>query len=87
MSTYQTTILFHGGSICSWFSAYFAHHVLHKNGSIQMFPIEPSQPNTFPSSETMKGTDVWLLDVSIPASALKEWTESGARSINYNEDN
>ena len=81
MSAFQTTILFHGNCIDGWFSAYFAYHALRKNGEIQLFPIAPSQPNTWPSAETMEGTDVWLLDVSVPESARKEWLEAGSRSV------
>jgi hypothetical protein len=81
MSAYQTTILFHGNCIDGWFSAYFAYHALRHNGEIQLFPIAPSQPNTWPSAETMEGTDVWLLDVSVPEHFREEWLEAGARSV------
>ncbi len=46
-----------------------------------MFPIAPSQPNTWPAAEVMEGTDVWLLDVSVPAYVREEWTEARVRSI------
>jgi len=46
-----------------------------------MFPIAPSQSNTWPASEVMEGTDVWLLDVSVPAHVREEWFEAGARTI------
>lgn len=81
MSAYQTTILFHGNCIDGWFSAYFAYNALRHNGEIQLFPIAPSQPNTWPSAETMEGTDVWLLDVSVPEHFREEWLEAGARSV------
>ena len=81
MSAFQTTILFHGNCIDGWFSAYFAYHALRYNGEIQLFPIAPSQPNTWPSAETMEGTDVWLLDVSVPEHFREEWLEAGARSV------
>jgi hypothetical protein len=81
MSAYQTTILFHGNCIDGWFSAYFAYHALASRGEIQLFPIAPSQPNTWPSAETMEGTDVWLLDVSVPEHFREEWLEAGARSV------
>ena len=81
MSAYQTTILFHGNCIDGWFSAYFAYHALASRGEIQLFPIAPSQPNTWPSSEMMEGTDVWLLDVSVPQHFREEWLEAGARSV------
>lgn len=81
MSAIQTTILFHGNCIDGWFSAYFAYHALIQRGEIQLFPIAPSQPNTWPSSETMEGTDVWLLDVSVPEHVREEWFEAGARAV------
>jgi len=77
---FNTTILFHGNCIDGWFSAYFAYASL-QSTNVQMFPIAPSQPNTWPSSETMEGTDVWLLDVSVPAHVREEWYEAGARTI------
>ena len=80
-SSIQTTILFHGNCIDGWFSAYFAYSALLSRGDIQMFPISPSQPTTWPSSETMEGTDVWLLDVSVAESYREEWFQGGARSI------
>ena len=79
-SRFQTTILFHGNCIDGWFAAYFAYCNLQET-NVQMFPISPSQPNTWPSSDKMKGTDIWLLDVSVPESARKEWMAAGARSI------
>jgi len=82
MSKYlQTTILFHGNCIDGWFAAYFAYCNLQEHGLINMFPIAPSQPNTWPAAEEMEGTDVWLLDVSVPAHVREEWMEAGARSI------
>jgi hypothetical protein len=77
----RTTILFHGNCIDGWFSAYFAYCALVEHGKIQMFPIAPSQPNTWPSAEMMADTDVWLLDVSVPALNRTEWIEDGVRSI------
>jgi len=77
----QTTILYHGNCIDGWFSAYFAYCALLEKGRIQMFPIAPSQPNTWPSSEMMEGTDVWLLDVSVPAHVREEWMADGVRSV------
>ena len=78
---FQTTILFHGNCIDGWFAAYFAYCRLNQYGGIQMFPIAPSQPNTWPAAEVMEGTDVWLLDVSVPAYVREEWTEARVRSI------
>jgi hypothetical protein len=77
----RTTILYHGNCIDGWFSAYFAYCALLKDGPIQMFPIAPSQSNTWPSVELMEGTDVWLLDVSVPAHVREEWFQDGVRSI------
>lgn len=76
----RTTILFHGNCIDGWFSAYFAYCNLQDSG-VQMFPIAPSQPNTWPSAETMAGTDIWLLDVSVPEQARNEWIAAGALRI------
>jgi hypothetical protein len=76
-----STILFHGNCIDGWFSAYFAFCQLQHNGPVQLFPIAPSQPNTWPSATTMKGSDIWLLDVSVPAEARNQWMEAGAASI------
>ena len=81
MPAIQTTILFHGNCIDGWFSAYFAYNALLQNGEIQLFPIAPSQPDTWPSAETMEGTDVWLLDVSVPEHVREEWYDAGARSV------
>jgi hypothetical protein len=78
---FQTTILFHGNCIDGWFAAYFAYCELVQHGGVQMFPIAPSQPNTWPAAEVMEGTDVWLLDVSVPAYVREEWTEARVRSI------
>jgi len=77
----RTTILYHGNCIDGWFSAYFAYCSLVEHGKVQMFPIAPSQPNTWPSAELMADTDVWLLDVSVPALNRKEWMKDGVRSI------
>jgi hypothetical protein len=77
----RTTILYHGNCIDGWFSAYFAYCALIEHGKIQMFPIAPSQPNTWPSVELMADTDVWLLDVSVPALIREEWLEDGVRTI------
>ena len=77
----RTTILYHGNCIDGWFSAYFAYCALEEHGKVQMFPIAPSQPNTWPSAELMVDTDVWLLDVSVPAVNRKEWMKDGVRSI------
>lgn len=81
MSAIRTTILFHGNCIDGWFSAYFAYCALQTNGSIQMFPISPSQSNTWPHSEEMEGTMIWLLDVSVPKDIRDNWMKSGAAGI------
>jgi oligoribonuclease NrnB/cAMP/cGMP phosphodiesterase (DHH superfamily) len=77
----NTTILFHGNCIDGWFSAYFAYSNLQSHGEIQMFPIAPSQPNTWPTAEAMANTHIWLLDVSVPEHARKKWLEAGALTI------
>ena len=81
MSTASKTILFHGNCVDGWFSAYFAMAKLQENADVSMFPISPSQPNTWPSIEVMKGTDVWLLDVSVAANYREDWLKNGVLSI------
>lgn len=81
MSAIRTTILFHGNCIDGWFSAYFAYCALQSNGGIQMFPISPSQSNTWPHSDEMEGTMIWLLDVSVPKETRENWMKSGAAGI------
>lgn len=81
MSNFTTTLLFHGNCIDGWFSAYFAYSSLQQHGEIQMFPIAPSQPNTWPRAETMADTHIWLLDVSVPQHARDKWMMAGAKSI------
>ena len=46
-----------------------------------MFPIAPSQSNTWPTSDVMEGTHIWLLDVSVPEHVRTEWMKSGALSV------
>jgi hypothetical protein len=76
------TILFHGNCIDGWFSTYIAYSVLKDKGTVNMFPISPSQTNTWPKSSEMKGTHILLLDVSVAESHRKEWMSAGALSIN-----
>ena len=81
MSYLRTTILFHGNCIDGWFSAYFAYCNFQHQGGVQMFPIAPSQSNTWPTSDVMEGTHIWLLDVSVPEHVRTEWMKSGALSV------
>jgi len=76
------TILFHGNCIDGWFSAYIANTVLSQNGTTKMFPIAPSQPNTWPSKEQMTGTHILLLDVSVAEEYRTAWLKAGALAVN-----
>jgi hypothetical protein len=78
----DTTILFHGNCIDGWFSAYFAHQALTEKGAtIQLFPIAPSQSNTWPHASVMENTDIWLLDVSVAEEFRDDWLREGALSV------
>ena len=76
------TILFHGNCIDGWFSAYIAHSVLKNQGTVNMYPISPSQTNTWPSTKEMAGTNIVLLDVSVAEVHRNTWLSGGAVSIN-----
>jgi hypothetical protein len=76
------TILFHGNCIDGWFSAYIAHSVLKIIGTVKMFPISPSQSNTFPGVEEITGKHIILLDVSVVETQRNSWMNSGAISVN-----
>jgi hypothetical protein len=75
------TILFHGNCIDGWFSTYIAHSVLALRGTVKMFPISPSQKNTWPSTIQIAGTHVLLLDVSVPQDQRLKWLDGGALSV------
>jgi hypothetical protein len=79
MSTY--TILFHGNCIDGWISTYIAQSVLKTMGIVKMYPISPSQPNTWPKMAQMTGTHVLLLDVSVAENHRAAWTKGGVLSI------
>jgi hypothetical protein len=81
-SSINYTILFHGNCIDGWFSAYIAHSVLKNTGNVNMYPISPSQTNTWPKNTEMKGTHILLLDVSVAESYRVTWIKSGALSVN-----
>lgn len=76
------TILFHGNCIDGWFSAYIAHSVLKNQGVVNMFPISPSQPNTWPKTTEMAGTHILLVDVSVTENYRTGWIAGGALSVN-----
>ena len=83
MASSNYTILFHGNCIDGWFSAYIAYTALNPQASnIKMYPISPSQTNTWPSVAEMAGTHILLVDVSVAASYRTSWTLGGALSIN-----
>jgi hypothetical protein len=76
------TILFHGNCIDGWFSAYIAHSSLKHSGIINMFPISPSQSNTWPKTAEMANTHILLLDVSVAEIHRITWLAGGALSVN-----
>jgi hypothetical protein len=80
--THSFTILFHGNCIDGWFSAYIAHTALKAIGPISMYPISPSQTNTWPSPAKMAGTNILLLDVSVAEFHRKTWLDAGALTVN-----
>ena len=47
-----------------------------------MFPISPSQTNTWPKAKEMTGTHILLLDVSVEEIHRTEWIAAGALSVN-----
>jgi hypothetical protein len=77
-----STILFHGNCIDGWFSAYIAHSAIKKYGTVQMYPISPSQTNTWPQVSQMANTHILLLDVSVAEVHRNSWIAGGALSIN-----
>ena len=83
MASSNYTILFHGNCIDGWFSAYIAYTALTQSSSnIKMYPISPSQTNTWPSAYDMSGTHVLLVDISVAESYRNTWAAGGALSIN-----
>ncbi len=76
------TILFHGNCIDGWFSAYIAHTALKSQGTISMFPISPSQTNTWPKTKELIGRHILLLDVSVAEHHRASWMAAGALSVN-----
>ena len=75
------TILFHGNCIDGWFSCYIAYTVLRTKGTLQMYPIAPGQPNTWPSASVLEGTHILMVDVSVPEDTRQMWLAHGALSI------
>jgi hypothetical protein len=83
MASSNYTILFHGNCIDGWFSAYIAYTALtQQSSSIKMYPISPSQTNTWPSTAAMAGTHILLVDISVAESYRIKWAAGGALSIN-----
>jgi hypothetical protein len=76
------TILFHGNCIDGWFSAYIAHSVLKNHGIVNMYPISPNQPNTWPKTDEMTGTHILLVDVSVEDIYRSSWLINGVLSVN-----
>jgi hypothetical protein len=75
------TILFHGNCIDGWFAAYIANQALTPVGTVTMFPISPSQTNTWPSTATMAGSTILLLDVSVAENHRQAWMAGGALAV------
>lgn len=75
------TILFHGNCIDGWFSNYIAYSVLKNQSTVNMYPIAPSQKNTWPTISQIIGTHVLLLDVSIPQEVRDTWQAAGVLTI------
>lgn len=76
------TFLFHGNCIDGWFSAYIAHTAINEQnnkGIINMYPISPSQTDTWPKQ--MAGTHILLLDVSVQKEYRDKWIADGALSV------
>ncbi len=76
-----TTILFHGNSQDGWFAAYISHTFAKQHGHVQMFPVSTIQYSTFPRIDVMKGTQVLLVDVSVPAHIRAKWVAGGVVGI------
>ena len=76
------TILFHGNCIDGWFSAYIANSVLKNTSIVTMYPISPSQTNTWPKLAEMAGTHILLVDVSVAEEHRVKWLDGGVLSIN-----
>lgn len=74
-------IMFHGNCIDGWFSAYIAYEKLKHTGNIQLYPISPSQMNTWARLNEMKNAHILLLDVSVEEKYRRRWTKYGALSI------
>ena len=75
------SILYHGNCIDGFSSAYIAWTVLQTKGPVQMFPISPNQERTWPTSQELSGTEIYLLDISVPQSHRDKWLADGAKSI------
>jgi hypothetical protein len=81
-SVSPVTILFHGNCIDGWFAAYILHASLSGSATtINMFPISPNQIRTWPKMHIMKGSRVYLVDVSVSADIRQKWMNSGVLSI------
>ena len=70
------TILFHGNCIDGWFAAYIAHSYFKQFVPVQMFPVAPGQPNTFPDVNKMEETNILLVDVSVSKDIRDKWMEN-----------
>jgi len=79
--SYNYTILFHGNCIDGWFSAYIAYTSLKNNGFVHMYPISPSQTETWPDIHQITGTHILLLDISVQEKYRNAWMKDGVLSI------
>jgi len=78
----QYSILYHGNCIDGWFSAFIAYtHYIRENKDVTMYPICPSQPNTWPGLDKLAGTHILLTDVSVAKEFRDQWMNGGVLSI------
>jgi hypothetical protein len=75
------TILYHGNCIDGWVSAYLAYSTLYTKGPVQLFAISPNQPRTWPTGQEMSGTNILMVDISVPEEYRKKWLAAGALTI------
>lgn len=81
MASSKTIILYHGNCIDGWMSAYIAHTYLKNFTAVEMYPISPHQPHTWPAVGKMNGANIILLDVSVEKKYRSLWYKHGALSI------
>jgi hypothetical protein len=76
MSLPIISLVFHGNCIDGWFSAYVAYmHFKNLNNeyNINFYPISPNLSFTWPSSDTLRNTNVVITDVMVPDTTFTLW--------------